>query len=90
MGGGRDYFTLVNSTGKRSDEDLITKWKNDKQKRFAGKTAKYITNREELLNTDMSKVDFVLGKSSIIQIIPNYILEYDANDRVHVRRLQFL
>lgn len=52
-----------NSTGERADEDLIAKWKNDKHKRFAGKTAKYVTNRDELLNADMSKVDFVLGNS---------------------------
>ncbi|VVC29116.1 Alkaline-phosphatase-like, core domain,Alkaline phosphatase-like, alpha/beta/alpha,Alkaline [Cinara cedri] len=63
MGGGRNKFVMrgQNSTGERSDEDLIVKWKNDKQNRFAGKTAKYLTNKDELLNTDMSKVDFVLG-----------------------------
>lgn len=66
MGGGRNYFTLANSTnstGKRLDEDLILKWKTDKEK-ISGQTAKYITNKEELLKTDMSKVDFLLGKSS--------------------------
>lgn len=54
-----------NSTGERTDEDLIVKWKNDKHKRFADKTAKYLTNRDELLNADMSKVDFVLGNLSL-------------------------
>jgi len=64
MGGGRDKFELrgINSTGDRSDEDLVLNWKQDKKNRFANKTAKYVTNREELLQTDMTKVDFVLGK----------------------------
>ncbi|XP_026808453.1 membrane-bound alkaline phosphatase-like [Rhopalosiphum maidis] len=63
MGGGRDNFMKkeVNSTGKRNDEDLVLNWKNDKKTRFADKVAKYITNREELMKTDMSKTDFVLG-----------------------------
>lgn len=63
MGGGREKFMMQsnNSSGNRSDEDLILNWKNDKQNRFNNKTAKYITNRNELINTDMSKVDFVLG-----------------------------
>lgn len=67
MGGGRDYFTKKgeNSTGKRSDEDLIIKWKNDKQNRFSGKSAKYVTNKEELMNTNMLEVDFVLGINTI-------------------------
>lgn len=67
MGGGRDYFTKKgdNSTGKRSDEDLIIKWKNDKQNRFSGKNAKYVTNKEELMNTNMLEVDFVLGINTI-------------------------
>ncbi|CAH1725916.1 unnamed protein product [Aphis gossypii] len=63
MGGGRDNFMKqgINSTGKRNDEDLIQNWKNDKKTRFGDKVAKYITTREELMNTDMSKTDFVLG-----------------------------
>ncbi|XP_025202610.1 membrane-bound alkaline phosphatase-like [Melanaphis sacchari] len=64
MGGGRDYFTkrgISNSTGKRHDEDLVLKWKNDKKTRFGDKIAKYITTREELMKTDMSQTDFVLG-----------------------------
>lgn len=52
----------ANSTGKRSDEDLVANWKNDKANRFADKTAAYVTNARELMDTDMSKVDFVLGK----------------------------
>lgn len=63
MGGGTDKFTKkgANTTGERSDEDLVLNWQNDKQKRFNDKIAKYVKNREELLNTDMSRVDFVLG-----------------------------
>lgn len=63
MGGGRDYFTMkgVNSTGKRSDEDLVANWRKDKLNRFADKTAAYVTNAQELKDADMSKVDFVLG-----------------------------
>ena len=73
MGGGRDNFMKkeINSTGKRHDEDLIQNWKNDKKTRFGDKVAKYVTTREELLNTDMSKTDFVLGKE-------NYLLKYLA------------
>lgn len=73
MGGGRDNFMKqgVNSTGKRSDEDLIAKWKNDKLTRFGNETVtSYLTNRDELMKADMSEVDFVLGKViAIITII---------------------
>ncbi|CAI6351944.1 unnamed protein product [Macrosiphum euphorbiae] len=63
MGGGQNNFMKqgVNSTGKRHDEDLIQNWKNDKKTRFGDKIAKYVTTRQELLETDMSKTDFVLG-----------------------------
>jgi len=64
MGGGRDKFLKqeANSTGIRSDEDLVISWKNDKQTRFSDKISKYLTTRDELVKTDMSKTDFVLGK----------------------------
>jgi len=67
MGGGINKFMKqgVNSTGKRRDEDLIQNWKNDKKTRFGDKIAKYVTTRQELLDTDMSKTDFVLGTSYI-------------------------
>lgn len=67
MGGGRDYFTKKrdNFTGMRSDEDLILNWKKDKENRFSGKGAKYVTNKEELMNTSMSEVDFVLGEYTV-------------------------
>lgn len=70
MGGGRNYFTMkrTNSTGKRLDEDLVKNWMNDKQTRFNDKTAKYVTNKKELMSTDMSNVDFVLGNGYFIII----------------------
>ncbi|XP_015365193.1 PREDICTED: membrane-bound alkaline phosphatase-like [Diuraphis noxia] len=63
MGGGRNNFMKKgdNSTGKRHDEDLIQNWKKDKKTRFSDKIAKYVTTRQELLETDMSQTDFVLG-----------------------------
>ncbi|XP_050431794.1 membrane-bound alkaline phosphatase-like [Adelges cooleyi] len=63
MGGGRNKLMRkkTNSSGERNDEDLLDKWMADKQERFHGKTAKYITTRKELLTTDMSKTDFLLG-----------------------------
>ncbi|XP_050431795.1 membrane-bound alkaline phosphatase-like [Adelges cooleyi] len=63
FGGGRDKFRAmkINSTGERLDEDLVAKWKRDKTDRFEGKTTRYMTTRKELLNTDVSKVDYLLG-----------------------------
>nr|UXP86336.1 membrane-bound alkaline phosphatase isoform X3 [Megoura viciae] len=63
MGGGRDKLMKqgVNSTGLRSDEDLVINWKNDKRTRFSDKISKYVTTRDELAKTDMSQTDFVLG-----------------------------
>jgi len=70
MGGGRDKLMMqgVNSTGIRSDEDLIISWKNDKQTRFSDKISKYVTTRDELAKTDMTKTDFVLGKNNLFII----------------------
>jgi len=70
MGGGTDKFKMksANTTGERLDEDLVLKWQNDKQKRFNDKSAKYVKNREELLNTDTSRVDFILGNCSFLYI----------------------
>lgn len=71
MGGGSDKFLMqgANSNGERSDEDLIVNWQNDKRKRFSDKVAKYLTNKEELMKTDMEKVDYVLGKGSFISTV---------------------
>lgn len=70
MGGGRNYFMMKgeNSTGKRLDECLVSNWKNDKKTRFGDKTATYVTNKQELMNTNMSEVDFVLGKDYKIML----------------------
>lgn len=78
MGGGRGKFMKegVNSTGERHDEDLIENWKNDKKTRFGDKTAKYLTTRQELLETDMSKTDFVLGKGKLLIIM---IIGYNSH-----------
>lgn len=66
FGGGRKKFLpkeIVdeeNQSGERSDHiSLIEEWK--KQKEMHGHTAKYIWNREELLNLDHNNTDFVLG-----------------------------
>ncbi|XP_050431793.1 membrane-bound alkaline phosphatase-like [Adelges cooleyi] len=63
MGGGRDKFLMkkVNTTNERLSEDLVVRWQNDKEERFKGKTAKYMTNRGELLSADVSKIDYLLG-----------------------------
>lgn len=70
MGGGRDKLVKqgVNSTGIRSDEDLVISWKNDKITRFGDKISKYVTNRDELVKTDMTKTDFVLGENNLFII----------------------
>lgn len=70
MGGGRDKLVKqgVNSTGIRSDEDLVISWKNDKRTRFSDKISKYVTNRDELVKTDMTKTDFVLGENNLFII----------------------
>lgn len=70
MGGGRNNFLKqsTDSTGVRMDEDLVLKWKDDKNTRFGDKKAVYMTNKDELLSTDMTQVDYVLGKALIIVI----------------------
>lgn len=81
MGGGSKKFLMKgnNSIGERSDEDLVLNWTNDKKNRFGGKTAKYITNRDQLLSTDMSKVDFVLGN-----VLSHYFACARNNNDAHV------
>ncbi|XP_050431790.1 alkaline phosphatase, tissue-nonspecific isozyme-like [Adelges cooleyi] len=63
LGGGRNKFFLENSiqNGSRSDVDLVQMWKNDKTNRFMGSSAKYIEDRDSLLNIDPSKTDYLLG-----------------------------
>ncbi|XP_050431792.1 membrane-bound alkaline phosphatase-like [Adelges cooleyi] len=62
MGGGRNKFLLKNGkTAERSDVDLVVQWKEDKKERFENENAVYMTNREELMTTDTSNVDHLLG-----------------------------
>lgn len=42
--------------------DLVELWKEDKTKRFGENKAVYVDNREQLLNVDPSKTDYLLGE----------------------------
>ncbi|XP_025413941.1 membrane-bound alkaline phosphatase-like [Sipha flava] len=80
LGGGRSKFLFKesdNSTGERLDENLIDVWKNNKLNRFPGQTTKYVTNREELMNVNASKVDYLLGLFHDSHM--DYRLKADAN-----------
>lgn len=66
LGGGRSKFRPYNAVdeegqrGERRDgENLIDKWKEDKEKRKA--EARYVWNREQLLHTDPVKTEYLLG-----------------------------
>lgn len=62
-------FLLQNNTdqkGVRMDVDLVKLWKEDKARRFRNGNATYIENREQLLNVDATKTDYLLGKLQII------------------------
>ncbi|XP_060854441.1 alkaline phosphatase-like [Rhopalosiphum padi] len=63
LGGGREMFFLNNTdhNGSRSDMDLVQFWKKDKAKRFGNDKSAYVENREQLLNVDPSKTDYLLG-----------------------------
>lgn len=63
LGGGREMFFLNDTVhnGSRTDMDLVEFWKNDKLKRFGKDKSAYIENREQLLNIDPSKTDYLLG-----------------------------
>lgn len=64
MGGGRSkLLPQTTSGGQRADgENLVQVWSADKRQRFGNANAVYVTDRKQLMDTDMSKVDFVLGK----------------------------
>lgn len=47
--------------------DLLELWKKDKTERFGRDKAAYVENRDQLLNVDPSKTDYLLGK--LIRII---------------------
>jgi len=52
----------ANHTGSRMDVDLVKLWQEDKIKRFGDGKAAYVENRDQLLNVDPSKTDYLLGK----------------------------
>lgn len=63
---------LLNDTknsGSRTDTDLVKMWKEDKVKRFGDGKAAYVENRDQLLNVDSSKTDYLLGKSDNVNCI---------------------
>lgn len=64
LGGGRQMFYLNNTeqNGSRMDMDLIKFWKDDKAQRFGSDNATYVENRDQLLNVDSSKTDYLMGK----------------------------
>lgn len=69
LGGGREMFFLndTNKKGSRNDMDLVKLWKEDKEKRFGKNKAVYVENRNDLLNVDTSKTDYLLGEQNKIK-----------------------
>nr|UXP86334.1 membrane-bound alkaline phosphatase isoform X1 [Megoura viciae] len=63
LGGGRHMFFLndTDKKGSRKDMDLVEFWKKDKAERFGNDKSAYVENREQLLNVDPSKTDYLLG-----------------------------
>ncbi|XP_008186655.1 membrane-bound alkaline phosphatase isoform X2 [Acyrthosiphon pisum] len=63
LGGGRHKFFLndTDKKGSRRDMDLVEFWKKDKAERFGNDKSAYVENREQLLNVDPSKTDYLLG-----------------------------
>lgn len=56
------YTNDTDKKGFRIDMDLVKLWKEDKTKRFGNDKAAYVENRDQLLNVDPSKTDYLLGK----------------------------
>lgn len=76
LGGGRHMFFLndTDQKGSRMDMDLVEFWKNDKAKRFGNDKSAYVENREQLLNVDPSKTDYLLGKPIRVTMLVYYII----------------
>lgn len=55
-------LNCTNNNGSRMDMDLVKLWKEDKAARFGIDKAAYVENRDELLNVDPSKTDYLLGE----------------------------
>jgi len=59
------------------DMDLVEFWKKDKAERFGKDKSAYVENREQLLNVDPSKTDYLLGKQiRITFFLVYYIIIY--------------
>jgi len=56
------------------DIDLVEFWKKDKAERFGKDKSAYIENREQLLNVDASKTDYLLGKKIRTTFLVYYII----------------
>jgi len=56
------------------DMDLVKLWKEDKIKRFGDGKAAYVENRDQLLNVDPSKTDYLLGKRTRTMRFGYYVM----------------
>lgn len=56
------FLNDTHQKGYRMDVDLVQLWKEDKAKRFGNGKASYVENRDQLLNVDASKTEYLLGK----------------------------
>lgn len=56
------FLNDTDQKGSRMDMDLVEFWKKDKAERFGKDKSAYVENREQLLNVDPSKTDYLLGK----------------------------
>ncbi|KAL5244728.1 hypothetical protein ACI65C_012138 [Semiaphis heraclei] len=79
LGGGRKMFFLndTDQKGSRMDMDLVEFWKKDKAERFGKDKSAYVENREQLLNVDPSKTDYLLGLFESFHM--KYHLKADAS-----------
>lgn len=81
LGGGRHKFFLNNTDkkGSRRDMDLVEFWKKDKAERFGNDKSEYVENREQLLNVDPSKTDYLLGKQIFTLLVYCITYLYEHN-----------
>lgn len=63
------FLNDTNRKGSRKDVDLLKLWKEDKAQRFGSDKAAYVENRDQLLNVDPSKTDYLLGSNHLLFII---------------------
>ena len=75
FGGGRKNFILESEDGKRSDENLIEKWKT--LKKAAGKSHQVLSNKDDLEQWDLTEYALGLfGKSHL-----KYHLDAEGSDQ---------